>query len=135
LITLTGTGGIGKTRLAIAVARHIDRQDEKVGGVAYAGLAAISAAETVPAAMLYALGITEGDGRIPAREVLRNSLAKRNLLLVIDNCEHLLDACASLANYLLESCPRLRILATSRQALGIPGEVLWRVPSLEVPPD
>lgn len=134
LITLTGTGGVGKTRMAIAVARHVEQQDARVGGVAYAGLATLSDAETVPGAVLYALGGTEGDGRLPAREVLRNSLAKRNLLLVMDNCEHLLDACTSLANYLLENCPGLRILATSRQALGIPGEVLWRVPSLEVPP-
>ena len=69
----------------------------------------------------------------PVLETLQEALGARHLLMVLDNCEHLIDACAHLANALLSACPRLRLLATSRQALGLTGEMPWRVPSLSLP--
>lgn len=131
LITLLGAGGIGKTRLAIAVAEAAMPQFEQ--GVWFVDLAALSDPALVPQATAKALGITEQPGR-PLSETLVEVLSERSLLLVLDNCEHLLEACADLAYHLLYACPALSIIATSRQALSVMGEQVYRVPSLLVPP-
>ena len=130
LITLTGPGGIGKTRLALQAANELlgDFPD----GVWLVELAPVTGPDLVPQAIASALGVTEQPGRSLA-DTLENYLSSRRLLLVLDNCEHLVDATAHLADRLLRSCPEVRILATSREALGIGGETIRRVPSLSVP--
>lgn len=129
LLTLTGAGGIGKTRLALAVAA--DLVEEFADGVWLVELAALTDAALVPqtVAAVFDLRETLDD---PIETVLGTILGRRTLLLVLDNCEHLLDGCAQLVDRLLRSCSDLRVLATSRESLGIPGEVAWRVPSLPV---
>jgi predicted ATPase/DNA-binding SARP family transcriptional activator len=126
LLTLTGAGGIGKTRLAIEVAA------QQVGhyrdGVWLVELAPLGDPELVPQIVASALGI--GRGARPPTESLTEYLKDRQLLLVLDNCEHLVDASARLAKLLLEASQELRILATSRESLGVQGEAAWRVPSL-----
>jgi predicted ATPase/DNA-binding SARP family transcriptional activator len=141
LVTLTGPGGAGKTRLAVESA---DRLTERIpGGVWLAELAPVGDAAEVPQALLAALGLREralmGNMRATAPAVadpvgrLVAALAGERLLIVLDNCEHLIDACARLADRLLADCPGVRILATSREALGITGETLWPVPPLAFP--
>ena len=143
LVTLTGPGGAGKTRLAIESA---DRLTERMpGGVWLAELAPVGDPAEVPQALLSALGLREraliGNMRSPAPAVadpigrLVAALAEERLLIVLDNCEHLIDACARLADRVLADCPGVRILATSREALGITGETLWPVPPLGFPGD
>ena len=130
LLTLTGAGGIGKTRLAIEVARGL--LEAYTDGVALVELAPLTDPDLVPQSTAFALGLSDRSGRSLV-ETLTDYLRPRNLLLVLDNCEHLIDASARLAKVLLESCPELRILATSREALGVDGETAWRVPSLSLP--
>jgi predicted ATPase/DNA-binding CsgD family transcriptional regulator len=130
LLTLTGTGGSGKTRLALEVAR--DLVDTYPDGVWLVELAPLSEKTLVPKAVAEALEVTERPGE-PLAETLAEVLASRELLLVLDNCEHLLEASARLVNSLLDSCPRVRILATSREALGVEGEMRCPVPPLSVP--
>jgi predicted ATPase/class 3 adenylate cyclase len=130
LLTLTGTGGCGKTRLALQVAA--DRADAFADGVWLIDLAPLVDSLLLPQAIAAVLGVREVPGR-PLMATLADSLRGRNLLLVLDNCEHLLGACAQLADALLRACPRLRILATSREILGLSGEIAWRVPSLRQP--
>jgi non-specific serine/threonine protein kinase len=130
LVTLTGTGGIGKTRLALHVAQEPGGRYPE--GAWFVDLAALTEPALVPAAVAAALGIQEEPAR-PLKDTLVDWLASRALMLVLDNCEHLLQPCAALAEALLSRCPSLRILATSRQPLGLPGEVVWRVPSLQLP--
>jgi len=132
LLTLVGTGGCGKTRLALQVAAEaIDRFPD---GVWLAELAPLSDSGLVAKAVATALGVREAADR-PIRETLLASLRSRCLLLVLDNCEHLIDGSAALADAVLRACPNVQILATSREPLGIDGEVAWRVPSLSVGPD
>src|SRR6202022_3230623 len=95
-------------------------------------LAALADPTLVPQTVASALGVREQPGR-PLTETLVDYLRPKSLLFVLDNCEHLLDACAQLADHLLRSCPRLRLLASSREGLGIAGERSYRVPSLAVP--
>jgi predicted ATPase/class 3 adenylate cyclase len=130
LVTLTGPGGSGKTRLALHVAA--DLLPGYPDGVWLAELAPLVAAEQVPQAVAQAVGVREEPGR-PLPATLAEALRPKRLLLVLDNCEHLLDPCARLADALLRTCPHLTILATSREALGIAGETAWRVPSLVLP--
>jgi predicted ATPase len=130
LLTLTGAGGCGKTRLALRVAA--DLGDQYPDGVWVAELAALSDPALVASAVATALDVPEQPGRALI-ETLKAYLQPRSLLLVLDNCEHLVTACAELAEILLRTCPILRILATSREPLGIPGEIVWRVPSLLLP--
>jgi predicted ATPase/DNA-binding SARP family transcriptional activator/Tfp pilus assembly protein PilF len=130
LVTLGGAGGVGKTRLALAVAT--DLLAAYPDGAWFADLAAIAAPERVPGAVVGALGMREVPGT-PVQETLVARLAGDSALLILDNCEHLRDACATLAAQLLAACPGLRILATSRVPLGLPGEAVWRVPSLRLP--
>jgi len=130
LLMLTGVGGTGKTRLALRVAAEV--LDRYPDGVWLVDLAPLADSTLVPYAVAAATGVRAEPGQ-PLVATLLAALRARQLLLVIDNCEHLLDACAHLADGLLRACPRVRILATSRQALGIVGEVSRHVPSLAVP--
>jgi predicted ATPase/DNA-binding SARP family transcriptional activator len=130
LLTLTGAGGSGKTRLALEIAR--DLVGGYPDGVWLVELAALSEGELVPQAVAGALGVQEQRGR-PLTDTLVETLRAKRILLVLDNCEHLIDATAHLADILFSSCSRLKVLATSREALGVEGEVLWRVPPLSVP--
>ena len=130
ILMLTGSGGCGKTRLALQVAA--DLIDVYADGVWLVELAARGEAEFVPHAVASALGLREAPGRA-LREILLDYLRTREALLVLDNCEHLITACAELAEAFVRLCPRLRILATSREPLGVLGEKVWRVPSLSLP--
>ena len=130
LLTLTGTGGTGKTRLALQVAAEMLPRYPQ--GVWLVELAAVADPALVPLAVATALGLREETGQ-PATATLAAALRSRHLLMLLDNCEHVLDACAVLAETLVRSCPAVRILATSREALGIAGETAWRVPSLALP--
>src|SRR5215212_3074346 len=130
LLTLCGPGGAGKTRLALAVAQDLVEGFE--GDVWWVELASISDPELVPGAVASALGVPEAPERSPT-EALVASLNGRNVLLVLDNCEHLVEACADLADILLVSCPDLRLLATSRESLRVAGETNFMVPSLSLP--
>jgi predicted ATPase len=130
LLTLTGTGGCGKTRLALQVAG--DQVDAYPDGVWFVDLAPLADAALVPGAVAAALSVREEPGR-PIHETLLDRVRSRRLLLVLDNCEHLVEACARLVDGLVRAGPDVRVLATSREPLGIAGEVVWRVPSLPVP--
>lgn len=130
LLTLTGTGGTGKTRLALQVAADV--LDAFPGGAWLVELASLSDPVLVPQAVASALGLREEPGR-PLAQTLVDQLQSKRLLLVLDNCEHLTDACARLADTLLKACPGLTMLATSREPLGVSGEKPWRVPSLPQP--
>jgi len=132
LVTLTGSGGAGKTRLAVQVAADV--VDGYLGGVWLAEFAPVADPALVPKTVSSALSVAEQPGR-DMTETLVDALRPKTLLLLLDNCEHLLPACADMAAALLRACPQVRILATSREGLGVPGEILWRVPSLGVPED
>ena len=130
LLTLMGAGGSGKTRLALEVAT--DCVGAYSYGVWLAELAGLSQGKLVPQAVAAALGVKERPGQ-PLPVTLGEFLRAKQTLLVVDNCEHLLEATAALVDMLLDTCPRLRILATSREALDVTGEVRWIVPPLSVP--
>jgi predicted ATPase/DNA-binding CsgD family transcriptional regulator/transcriptional regulator with XRE-family HTH domain len=130
LLTLTGAGGCGKTSLAVHVAR--DLLELFPDGVWLVEFAPLSEPALVDQAVAAILGVRKGSGR-SVREGLVAFLRPRVSLLLLDNCEHLVDACARLTDALLGACPELRILATSREPLRTPGEVTWRVPSLQTP--
>jgi DNA-binding winged helix-turn-helix (wHTH) protein len=130
LVTLTGAGGIGKTSLSLEVARRL--LPEFTDGVWAIELAPLSDPNLVPAAVATALGLDLGDDVI-SPERLANALAAKHLLLLLDNCEHLVAATASMAEALLRANPTVRVIATSREPLRAEGECLHRVPSLAVP--
>ena len=130
LLTLTGSGGCGKTRLALEAAR--DLLELFRDGVWFVDLAPLSEPELVPQSVATVLRVHEGPNRLLG-EVLSDYLSSRQLLLVLDNCEHLIGACAELAEALLRAGPGVHILATSREALSISGETVWHVQSLSVP--
>ncbi len=130
LLTLTGAGGSGKTRLALEVAREL--VGSYPDGVWFTELAPLSEGALVPQTVAGALGVREQPGR-PLPDTLVEHLRDKRALLILDNCEHLVEAAARQTDTLLSSCPRLRILATSREPLGVAGEVNWRVPPLSVP--
>ncbi|MGW4335900.1 protein kinase domain-containing protein [Rhodococcus koreensis] len=130
LVTLTGMGGVGKTRLALRVAADTARAFDD--GVWLIELGELRDASLLVDVMAASLRLRDRSTR-PVQDVVVEFLTARRLLLVLDNCEHLVDAVADLAETLLRSCPRLRILATSREALGIDGEAALRVPPLTVP--
>jgi predicted ATPase/class 3 adenylate cyclase len=127
LVTLTGAGGSGKTRLAIQIAAEGGFLD----GVCYVDLAPITDPDIVPITVARVLGLPDQMGRSTVDTVTR-FIGDRRMLMVLDNCEHLLDASASLVVALVESCPGLTLLATSREPIGVSGEVTWRVPSLSL---
>jgi predicted ATPase/class 3 adenylate cyclase/uncharacterized protein HemY len=130
LITLTGPGGTGKTRLALHVAAEV--LEAFPDGVWLVELAPLADPALVPRSVAGVLGLREEAGR-PVLATLTDYLSARNLLLILDNCEHVVEACAQLGDALLPACPSLRILASSREALGIAGEAPFRVPSLRTP--
>ena len=129
LVTLTGAGGVGKTRLAIQIAAELS--DGFTDGVWYVDLAPITDPELVPVTVARALGLPDQPGRATMDSLLR-FVRDRQMLVVLDNCEHLLDASAELVVTLLGAAPGLTFLATSREAIGVAGEVSWRVPSLSL---
>jgi class 3 adenylate cyclase len=127
LVTLTGAGGVGKTRLAVQVAAELAHQFGD--GVWYVDLAPITHPAVVPVTVARALGLPDQPGR-STMDTLRRFVRDRQMLVVLDNCEHLLDASAELVAALLGGAPRLTVLATSREPIGVTGEATWRVPSL-----
>lgn len=129
-LTLTGAGGCGKTRLFLQVAA--DLLEEYPDGVWLVELASLSEPSLVPETIAAALNVHEQAGK-PIALTLTEALHARKMLLVLDNCEHLLNACAQMADALLRSCPHIKLLTTSRQGLGIAGEQTYRVPSLSLP--
>ncbi|MDT5187393.1 MAG: hypothetical protein QOJ20_506 [Mycobacterium sp.] len=129
LVTLTGAGGAGKTRLAIEVAAQLTSVYPQ--GIWYADLAPITHPDVVPLSVARALGLPDQPGQSITETLLR-FVRDRHMLLVLDNCEHLLEASATLVNDLLAACSKVTILATSREPLVVGGEVLWQVPSLSL---
>jgi len=130
LVTLVGTGGVGKTRLALSVAEEaIERFPD---GSWLVELGPLADPTLVPQIVAAALCVRDQAG-VSIVQSLKQALHFRRMLLLLDNCEHLAQVCAELVEDLLRGCPNLRILATSREPLGVAGEVAWRVPSLAVP--
>ena len=130
LITLTGSGGCGKTRLALQVGTG--EQQNFPDGVWWVDLGPLGEAHLVASTIANALGIKE----VPLQsfeERVQHSLQDKTMLLVLDNCEHVVDVCARLVDALLRACPSLKVMATSREPLGVAGETAWRVPSMSVP--
>ena len=130
LLTLAGAGGSGKTRLALEVAS--DLVGAYPDGVWLVELAPLSEPGLVAQEVAADFGGYGAPGRAACRHA-RGCLGDKEMLLVLDNCEHLIEAAARLTEYLLRSCPRLRVLATSREPLGIAGEVVWQVDPLSLP--
>jgi predicted ATPase/class 3 adenylate cyclase/DNA-binding CsgD family transcriptional regulator len=127
LVTLTGAGGAGKTRLAVEVTAQLTT--EFLDGVWYVDLAPITNPVVAPVCVARTLGLPDQPGRSTV-DLLTRFFGEKKMLLLLDNCEHLLDACGTLLVELLATCPQLTVLATSREPLGLPGELSWRVPSL-----
>ncbi len=130
LVSLTGAGGSGKTRLSLKVAGELSGEFEH--GIGFVELASVSDPALVVETIASTLNVREQPGR-SLMDVLVSYLSPRNTLLVVDNCEHLISACAQFAETILQHCPNLKILATSREALGITGEIVWLVPPLSLP--
>jgi predicted ATPase/class 3 adenylate cyclase len=130
LVTLTGVGGVGKTRLAVQLAADV--VDRFPDGTWFVALASIHDPALVPSTVAAALGVPE---RPPRKliDVLCDAIGSRQLLVLLDNCEHLLDATARLVDALLDVCPAVRVVTTSREALGVEGEQSWPTPSLALP--
>ncbi len=129
LLTLTGSGGTGKTRLA----QHVAAEQTEQQGIWQIELGPVHDPALVPLAVASVLNLREEPNR-PLMQTLLDYLKDRSTLLLLDNCEHLLLACAQLAEAILRHCPKVRLLVTSREALGISGEQTYRVPSLSLPP-
>jgi predicted ATPase/DNA-binding CsgD family transcriptional regulator len=130
LVTLSGAPGVGKTRLALRVAEEL--RDDHHGDIWLVELAALAEPELIPGLIASTLGLRDQE-RVPPLELLRQHIGSAPVLLVLDNCEHLTTACATLVDELLRSCPNLRVVATSREALGLIGEVCWTVQPLTLP--
>ncbi|HJY59237.1 MAG TPA: adenylate/guanylate cyclase domain-containing protein, partial [Streptosporangiaceae bacterium] len=130
LVTLTGAGGSGKTRLSLQVAA--DLLDGSGDGVWLVELAAVFDEDAVVPAISETLGVAAGRGR-PALETLVDALAPQDVLIVLDNCEHLIGGCAKTADAVLRRCPKVHLMVTSREPLGIGGETIYRVPPLSLP--
>jgi len=130
LLTLTGTGGVGTTRLALEPARDSERS--YAGGAALVELGGLTDGQLVPDAVAAALDVRALSSQAPLDAILA-FLSPQSMLLLLDNCEHLLAATGALVDALLRSAPELTVLATSRESLRVPGEVVFRVPSLDVP--
>ena len=132
LLTLTGPGGCGKTRLALAVAQVLLKTPGFDQGIWFVDLSSLDTPGLIPQALATALNVPEARD-CPLTDTLTDFLQPKRCLLVLDNCEHLIGACAELAQTLLEACPYLHLLATSREPLNLPHESTWLVPSLTLP--
>jgi predicted ATPase/class 3 adenylate cyclase len=130
LVTLTGAGGCGKTRLGLQVAAGL--LDRTGDGVWLVDLAAVTGENAVAPVICQVLGITRQPGR-PALEALLDALAPQDMLIMLDNCEHLIGGCAKAADAIVRGCPQVRLVATSREPLGIGGEAIYQVPPLSLP--
>jgi predicted ATPase/DNA-binding SARP family transcriptional activator len=130
LVTLTGAGGCGKTRLALEVATGL--AGEQLDGVWFVTFAPLTDPSLVPETVASTLRV-RGESERPLVDLLIDYLRPRRVVLVLDNCEHLVAACAALVDQLLRTCPEVLVLATSQEVLGVPGEVSWHVPSLSSP--
>ena len=130
LVTLTGPGGAGKTRLALRLAGDLIQRHRD--GVFLIELAPVLDARLLELTVATACGVREQRKR-PILEVLLKTLATSRMLLVLDGCEHLVEPCAALVGRIQRSCPKVTVLITSREPLGLPGEVIWRTPSLSIP--
>ena len=129
LLTLSGPGGVGKTRLALQLAAQlIERYPD---GVWLAELGSVTAGAPVTRVVAAAVGVREHHGQSLAAAIV-DGLAATDTLVLLDNCEHVIDACSELVEHILSSCPRVTVLATSREPLSVRGEVLWRIPSLSL---
>lgn len=129
LVTLTGSGGAGKTRLSLKVAEDLLKQLEYIW---FVELAPTTDPNYIPQTILLAIGLSERKGKT-AQELISDYLHDKNTLIILDNCEHLIEASAKISDALLKHAPKLRILASSREALGVKGELAWHVPSLSLP--
>jgi predicted ATPase/class 3 adenylate cyclase len=130
LVTLTGAGGCGKSRLGLQVAAEL--LDGSGDGVWLVELAAVTDSDAVPSAISQALRLAAQPAR-PALEALLDALALQDVLIVVDNCEHLIGGCAKTAEAIVRRCPKVHLLVTSREPLGIGGETIYRVPSMSLP--
>jgi predicted ATPase/class 3 adenylate cyclase len=130
LVTLTGAGGCGKTRLALQAAAEL--LDATGDGVWLVELAAVADPGAVPSSIASVIGVGPQPGR-PVLDTLADALVPQRSLIVLDNCEHLIDACAATTDAILRRCQRVHLLVTSREALGISGETIYRVPSMSLP--
>jgi predicted ATPase/class 3 adenylate cyclase len=130
LVTLAGSGGVGKTRLSLKVGEQVI--GNYADGVWFVEFAPILDPQLVPSIIAIALNLRDAPQR-PAMDTLSDYLREKRMLIILDNCEHLIEACAELADTLLKRCSSLKLLATSREALDLPGEAVYRVPSLELP--
>ena len=132
IVTLTGSGGTGKTRLTLQVASEVI--DAFPGGVWFVELAPVTDPDLIPNTLANLLGLRESGTRSRTLiELICAYLHPRRVLLLFDNCEHLIEACAQFADLILRSCKDVKILASSRESLGVAGEMAWRVPSLSMP--
>ena len=130
-VTLCGAGGIGKTRLALRLLASA--ADDFPDGIWFVDLSELLQPQLVVAAVASAAGLDEEPGR-PLIDTLVDAVGHRKAVLALDNCEHLVDACASLCQRLLASAPDLRVIATSREPLRVAAETVWQVPPLALPP-
>lgn len=130
LVTLTGPGGVGKTRLAGVIGEHV--VDQYPDGIWMVELAPLNDPQLVPQAVAGLFGMA-AQTKIPYTDLLVNFLRSKNILIILDNCEHLMQACAQLTESLLKGCPNVKMLATSREPLQIMGEAIYHVPSLAIP--
>ncbi len=131
LVTLTGSGGVGKTRLALAIADGF--LDYFSDGVLYVDLVSLTNPQLVPRIVMEGIGLREEPGRA-IEDSLILYFGASQVVLILDNCEHLVEACARLVDVLLRAAPGLKVLASSREPLKVPGELVFRVPSLLFPP-
>jgi len=129
LVTLTGSGGTGKTRLSLQVAEDLLKQFDYTW---FVELAPTTDPKNIPQTILFAIGLSEQKGKT-AQELISDYLHDKNTLIILDNCEHLIEASAKISYSLLNHAPKLKILASSREALGVKGEMAWHVPSLSLP--
>ena len=132
LVTLTGAGGCGKTRLALQAAAEL--LGEAGDGVWFVELASLTEGEQIPVAVAAVLGLADHGGQQVSLDSVTDALRDQDTLILLDNCEHVIDAAAKFCGQVVRDCPRLRVLATSREPLGIEGERVYRVPSLSLPP-
>lgn len=131
LLTITGPGGAGKTRASVELARRV--ASDFPDGTFLIELAPLDDASRIPIAIAHSLGLRE-DPTVPLMDTIADYVGEKRMLLVLDNCEHLVNTVAGIAVQMLESSPNLTLVATSQERLGVPGEVVWQIPTLSLPP-